>query len=223
MTGASVTELPVPAPARPPCPRTCQTNAALFGPDDVVFTAGQQGVVRVWGRAGELLRELEPAPGSLRRAALSPDGTRIAAAAGSSAPVWEVGTGEVLHELPVPATHLAFGPDGTALAVAGEDGLTTLWDTATGDPTGELRHRSTPRDIAWSPGGQFLLVATGAGAELWDVAAGQPLQRFDAHGGAQSATFTTDGHAVVGGNDGVVEIHECVACGSPEELLALHR
>ena len=68
--------------------------------------------------------------------------------------------------------HLAFSPDGGALASSAYDGVVQLWDTVTGKevrriqhvPEGKFGHPSAA--LAFSPDGQMLAVATAPGEKL---------------------------------------------------------
>jgi len=224
-TGRQDATLPVPAPTRPPCPQVCQTNAVTHSPDgQAIATAGQDGVVRLWdAHGGEQLRTLEPVDGLLRGLGFSPDGRWLAGAAWKSVPIWDADTGEMIHELPAPGMAVAFDPAGDRLAVAGDDGVATIWAAATGRLTGELRHSSAVADVAWSHDGRFLLTAAGDGGHLWDVGAQQKIQRFNAYGGAHAVAFTLDDAIVTGAADGTVRFHHCTVCGSVEELLGTAR
>ena len=71
--------------------------------------------------------------------AFSPDGQRLAAAAGNNiVQVWDVTTGDealVLHGHTDTVASVAFSPDGWRLASAGGDGTVRLWDaTAVRNP-----------------------------------------------------------------------------------------
>lgn len=78
--------------------------------------------------------------------ALSPDGRTLASSAkdGKGVRLWDVRTGEPLHEVPVSTgwqwslVSVAFSPDGRTLAGAGSIGF-HLWDAHTGETTQSLR------------------------------------------------------------------------------------
>ncbi|MBW3579170.1 MAG: WD40 repeat domain-containing protein [Actinobacteria bacterium] len=224
-TGGRVRHLPVPAPTHPPCPLVCQTSFVAYSPDGTtLLTAGQEGVVRLWDPAtGELLRALQPANRQLRAISSSPDSRWIAGAGWRTVPVWDVATGELARILPAHGIGVAFSPAGDLLAVAGDDGVASIWEPATGHVVGELRHPSAVAGVAWSHDGRFVLTAAGDGAHLWDVASQQQIQEFTGHGGAGSVAFARDGLVVVATADGTVHFHRCAVCGSDEDLLQMAR
>jgi WD40 repeat protein len=79
---------------------------------------------------GTVLGELVGHEGEIEALALSPDGTRVAAATAEGAVrLWDVKTreGRLLAGHRGPARDVAFSPDGTFLVSAGDDGMVRVW------------------------------------------------------------------------------------------------
>lgn len=75
---------------------------------------------------------------------------------------------------------LAWNPDGTQLAIGGEDGNIRLLDTSSGKLLAILKvHDGAVRDMAFAPG-QNLLLSLGGNVIVWDLGRGVPRVRLGA-------------------------------------------
>ena len=157
----------------------------LTGIEDVVYSADgkrvaagdQVGVVQVWDvESGRPLLQVHF--DGRERIALTSDGSRLAAAGGTTVTIRNVdsGTEEWRHQLDTGARRVMFSQDGRALAVA--DGRAVkLLDAATGALRGSLEgHADDVVALAFSPDGARL--ASGSDdytVRIWDTATGRVL------------------------------------------------
>jgi WD40 repeat protein len=140
--------------------------------------------LRLWDVAGQRwlseCRFHDPPDASLVRnllgfpvAAISTNGERIAAAAGTDpqgvTAVWEVISGKRLLQLPSVAHALALAADGRLLAAADRQGQVTIWSLPGGQRRGGVRERLAVYCLAFSPDGRRLACGgEGGGLAVWD-------------------------------------------------------
>ena len=172
-----------------------------------------------WTTEGRVQSQLDGPPGTQAfMVAVSPDGSRLAV-------IWNGPTGWALTlDNPVrtnpwqPSARdvgftwaLAFSPDGTRIATAGEDGLTRLWDTSTGALTAECRgHTRKVLSVAFRPDGRRVVTASADGAvRQWDPASGREVEApYERHTGeVVTAAYSPDGLWVAsGGTDRTIRV-----------------
>ena len=102
----------------------------------------------------------------------SADGTRLAAAAvGGPVHVFEAASGKVVHELSghgFGTTAVAYQPNGSLLATAGQDGKARLWRDGT--EVAVLPGGSAWSEVlAWNADGSVLATGAGKKVRLWDA------------------------------------------------------
>lgn len=111
---------------------------AEFNPTGtLVASTGEENTVRVWDSfSGQELYMLDDFLNYANSAAFSPDGKLLATNGDEVPKLWDAETGQLLFLLPgfnsVSIQAPVFTPDGKYVAVAGEDGSVSIWETATG-------------------------------------------------------------------------------------------
>jgi WD40 repeat protein len=186
-------------------------TAAGYSPNgDVIFTAGDDGKVRLWAASnGHLLQVLRNGA-KVRTAQFDPKGARIAASGGGVVNVWRVRDGHTLftHRFDWPVTTVRLSSGGTLLAVAGNNRSALVFDLAARKRPHEFNQGDFVKDIAFSPDDRLL--ATGGrtgGAVVWDVRTGAKRQTLPHKTEVLTIAFSPDGTALgTAGADGVGRI-----------------
>jgi hypothetical protein len=169
------------------------------GGDTVAAASGTEKLALWSARSGELLALLD-APGNIEKLAFSADLRHLAGAGAEQIMVWELSPDRLAYSLDNTATlALAFSPDGSWLAAAGEDKLIRLWRTANGELLRTLDHGDSVSALAFHPDGG-ILASAGQDIRLWDTSTGGLLETLNGHQGTISAlVFSHDGTLLASG------------------------
>jgi WD40 repeat protein len=173
-----------------------------------------RGGLTVWDATGKELLNLDEEGVGFGVVAISPDGTRVAAASSSQGAwttgpaslrvrVWEIATGRQLLTIEPPtgsALAMTFSPDGTRLAVVcgwiGQPSQVLVWDATTGRECARWQGPiGTGRGIAFSPDGRRIAATVGDVRQQGELVLGDMVSgRLFTLGQAQgSVAFSPDG------------------------------
>lgn len=218
-----------------------------------IVSTGMDGTLRLWDVAtmkeSRTLREPQTGKAQFTFCkycvAMSPDGPLLASGGGSgTVGLWDCVEGRMVRPLgrATPASTVMFGadgsssaasrsvrsvafrPDGSLLASAGDDAHIALWDPATGDTLARWRgHDDWILSLAFSPAGDML--ASGGkdrAVRLWDVATQREIAALTGHtGSVGSVCFQLDGSILVSADyDGSVMVWHIPAGRAPRRETA---
>ena len=182
-------------------------RSAVFSPDGRrVLTASDDMTARIW-----ILADPQQPPlifkhnSSVKRAAFRRDGERIVTASADGVRVWDAKRTDAPllsfgFEQGQEVLDAEYSPDGTRIVTASSDHTARIWDAATGNPIGELKHDDQVSSASFSPDGSRIVTASwDRTARVWDAQTHKELIQFQGHVGlVYSAAFSPgDGDRVV--------------------------
>jgi WD40 repeat protein len=156
-----------------------------YSDDGEMLLAAGGPIVRVWAGDGRLILDLRTE--FVRTADIAGSGTHIVTAGHDGiARVWDVETGELLHELEGhedAITHVAFDPSGRLIVSAGLDDAARLWDVETGELLHVFDgHADDVLRAEFSRDGSLVATASLDGdGGIWDVETGESRHVLRGH------------------------------------------
>lgn len=156
------------------------------------------------GRATAVPPRVWDHPRSVVAVGISPDGRFAVTGSWESAKVWNLRTGEQVHEwkhrFPAYVTAVAFSPDGTLALTGAADGSARLWAVEEGAMLQQWSHWKDVEDLGFSQDGSLAVtVAADRTAKVWSVASGELLREMTHPDTVRAVAFTPDGARIVTG------------------------
>ncbi|MBN1808954.1 MAG: hypothetical protein JW909_07770 [Planctomycetes bacterium] len=142
--------------------------------------------------------------GGVRHAALSPDGSKVAAALDlGRLAVWDASTGRLLHSFAFDKyyakkpDHVAFSPDGARLVSCTEDRV-HVYDVASGRICLDIEQPYASRPV-FSHNGDMIAAGSrfGRGIVVWSAETGRKLHEFAADSACTQVAFSPDDRRIL--------------------------
>ena len=180
--------------------RAINDGDLVFTPDGkLLVAASRDGSIKLWDlSSGNLHVRLDGHTSRITDLAISSDGKILASASHDrTIRLWNLPSGSLIRVLSHSgAVHeVAFAPAGQRLASALTDGTILIWNLLKPDlSTLFVTMPDEPGDLAWSPDGQALAVASGRSIFIFDSETSTIGAQLSGHADQiRSITFSADG------------------------------
>jgi WD40 repeat protein len=188
-----------------------RVDTVALAPDGRTVAGASMGI---WATAsGKLVHDAPAKKPYARAVVFSKDGQFLVTVGQTGTVVWDTATGDKVDRLSGPGVRqpcVALSPDGTLLAIGGDDGGVRLWDWAAAKEVRQICRLVLPiHTVAFSRDGKTLATGGNWGAiRLWDAATGQPKGTVMGHQEGLTSVDYVPGTAKVAtaGWDGTVRI-----------------
>jgi WD40 repeat protein len=175
-------------------------TAADFSPTGgLIYTAGKDGVLRLWSTSGRNpLRVLRLGP-AIRAVNFDPNGDAVAVVGRRVVKVWRVRDGRLVftRRFGWPVTSAKLSSRGTLLAVVGNHPSALLFSVTRGSLVHTFVQGDFVKDVAFGP--RDRLLATGGrknGVILWNVQTGRRVRALPHKNEVLALAFSPDGNAL---------------------------
>jgi WD40 repeat protein len=148
-----------------------------WSPGGHLLAASAGKKVRVWDAAGNLVRELPPAAGTVMDVAWRPGTNHVAVLAYGAATVFDpVAGAEPIKTFGWKGSPLrmAWSPDGKVLAHGNQDATVHFWDYGTDKDLQMWGYKTKVRELGWDFTSRYLATGGGPIVCVWDCAGSGP-------------------------------------------------
>ena len=202
-------------------------DLAIANTGAVLATAGEDGTVRTWNVTAaadgeqsltlELEKELTGHQGAATAVTFLPDGKQlVTGGADKSVRLWDRAQGKVVRTFAGAAEAInavAIAPEPGLVIAASTDKRLRAWNLADGKVAYNIELPAAAKQLAVDASGKRLVAAGGeATAQVWDAAAGTPMQHVTHGGTVASTALTADGRWLITAGTDKQLLRTAVAC-----------
>jgi WD40 repeat protein/energy-coupling factor transporter ATP-binding protein EcfA2 len=174
-----------------------------FSPDGTkIATAGEDKIIRLWGRNGQFIRFLTKHEDLIRGLSFSPDGKILASVSDDETiKLWNFDNNhfETLGKHEFGITSVDFSPDGRTLVSGDFNGSFKIWNLNSKKLLRHINHaKLSVNSVKFSPDGKTIASASDDKTiKLWNVVNGQLIKTLKGHTyKVKDVSFSSDGKTI---------------------------